>query len=313
MLNVLVLVTSATTSECEATINDSKRTNTPNSNGLRSPAITISGTNCVTNGNALNIRSQTKITGFFKTQMKALPSLRKDLINTAMRPPAISSTQQLKDDSRILVETSTTPSIDYHTIKSDTLPALSLLSNSNVSAKKVERRTATVSPMSRKSNATKKSYMPPKKHVNIAPRTNATTMVDTIKSQQMKVLQKVAQQQKQHEQQQQQHQDSQQHQQHDQQSAKLNGLQTAQSAKANGAIYQLHSTPVIQIPVGTKDTNTQTVNNILLNNGYIINGAFIKLQQMIAPAATGVDQQFHHRQMKDTQPQSTPVRIVFTI
>lgn len=49
----------------------------------------------------------------------------------------------------------------------------------------------------------------------------------------------------------------------------------------NGPIYQLHPTSVIQIPVATKETNAQTANNIVVNNGYFINGAFIKLQQML--------------------------------
>lgn len=52
--------------------------------------------------------------------------------------------------------------------------------------------------------------------------------------------------------------------------------------KLNGSIYQLHPTSVIQIPVATKETNTQTTNNIVVNNGYFINGAIIKLQQMLS-------------------------------
>lgn len=52
--------------------------------------------------------------------------------------------------------------------------------------------------------------------------------------------------------------------------------------KINGSIYQLHPTSVIQIPVATKETNTQTTNNIVVNNGYFINGAIIKLQQMLS-------------------------------
>lgn len=49
----------------------------------------------------------------------------------------------------------------------------------------------------------------------------------------------------------------------------------------NGPIYQLHPTSVIQIPVAPKEQNTPTANNIVVNNGYFINGAFIKLQQML--------------------------------
>lgn len=370
--------------ETDATNNriDSKRTSIQNTNGLRSSATITSGIN-VSNGTAApNIRSQTKITGFFKTQMKALPSLRKDLTNVVVRPTAIAHlTAQQKDESKILCESSTLNGIST---KIDTLPSSSSSSSSlssslslstnggtamatatvvtaTASSKKVERKTAKVSPISRKSNAMKKSYanVLPKKHVNIAPRTNTTSMTvssiglpsmaDSMKSQQTKVMQSLhvkylkrqmefggqtdygvlpmlttihlpgtgtAQTQNQHQHQHHQHQH--QHQQPQQQNGTLNAVQSNQSLQAqknlpqtqkpNGAIYQLHPTSVIQIPVATKETNPQTANNIVVNNGYFINGAFIKLQQMLTPTATGVDQQFH-RQIKEAQPQSN-VRIL---
>lgn len=56
---------------------------------------------------------------------------------------------------------------------------------------------------------------------------------------------------------------------------------TQKPTKMNGPIYQLHPTSVIQIPVAQKESNAQTPNNIVVNNGYFINGAFIKLQQML--------------------------------
>lgn len=56
---------------------------------------------------------------------------------------------------------------------------------------------------------------------------------------------------------------------------------TQKPGKMNGPIYQLHPTSVIQIPVAPKEQNTPTANNIVVNNGYFINGAFIKLQQML--------------------------------
>ncbi|XP_055313406.1 zinc finger protein jing isoform X2 [Sitodiplosis mosellana] len=365
-------------SETDAT-NSTKRTSIPN--GLRSSSTINSGIN-VSNGNAPNIRSQTKITGFFKTQMKALPSLRKDLTNMVVRPtttvfPHITTTtttttQQKDDTTRLLSDTiavaaAATAAVTANgstatNIKLDTLPtsSASITSTATISlGKKVERKTAKVSPISRKSNAMKnKSYanVLPKKHVNIAPRTTSmtvpsiglSTMADTIKSQQTKMIQSVTQQrlhvkllkrqmefggqtdygvvpllttlhlppgtgtaQTQQQQQQQQ-------QQQNAAAAALGAVQSNQSLQAqpknlpqtqkpNGAIYQLHPTSVIQFPVATKETNTQTANNIVVNNGYFINGALIKLQQMLAPAtATGVDQQF--RQIKDVQSQSNAVQ-----
>lgn len=63
--------------------------------------------------------------------------------------------------------------------------------------------------------------------------------------------------------------------------AHKNMQHTHKQTRMNGPIYQLHPTSVIQIPVAAKETNTQTANNIVVNNGYFINGAFIKLQHML--------------------------------
>lgn len=295
--------------------------------------------------------------------MKALPSLRKDLTNMVVRPTGITHITQQKDDmTRLLTETNVNGSV---TTKLDTLPSSSTaigavtatVGGINVAGKKIERKMAKVSPISRKSNAMKKSYanVLPKKHVNIAPRTNPTpiqqmpsiglpSMADSLKSQQTKVMQNVTQQRlhvkllkRQMEyggqpdygvvpllttihlpgngttQSSNQQQQVAQHQHQHHQQSTIGTVQPNQShqtpktlpqnQKPNGAIYQLHPTSVIQIPVATKETNQQTANNIVVNNGYFINGAFIKLQQMLAPTAAGVDQQFH-RQIKDTQPQS---------
>lgn len=200
--------------------------------------VTSTINNSCNNSNATNVRSQTKITGFFKTQVKALPSLKKDLTNMVIRStefPSSNGTQQqtinnTKDDSKILSQSiSPIQSMPCIPDKTDaTLPNVQNNHNNNNSnslsvdsknserrlekfrmetrfapstvtnAKKVERKTAKVSPISRKSNAMKKSYanVLPKKHVNIAPRTNTTsitmpsmaltTMADSIKSQQSK-------------------------------------------------------------------------------------------------------------------------------
>ncbi|XP_031616661.1 zinc finger protein jing homolog isoform X1 [Contarinia nasturtii] len=336
------LIANDHTSESETDLlnnrnNESKRKNS-------STTIT-SGIN-VSNGNVPNIRSQTKITGFFKTQMKALPSLRKDLTNMVVRPTGISHIIQPKEDATRLLSEESIPSNVTATTKLDTLPA-SLL-NLPILGKKVERKTAKVSPISRKSNAMKKSYanVLPKKHVNIAPRTNITSitvpsiglpsMADTMKSQRTKFMQSVTQQRLHVKLLKRQMEFNAQNdygvvpllttihlsgtgatqtQTQQQQQTSINTVQPNQSLQAqknlpqtqkpNGAIYQLHPTSVIQIPVATKETNTQTTNNIVVNNGYFINGAFIKLQQMLAPATTGVDQQF--RQIKDNQPQSNAI------
>lgn len=176
-------------------------------------------TNAPNTSGAINVRSQTKITGFFKTQVKALPSIasQKDqtnLTNMVIRStdfPAIMLPQQLEDDSKPppppLVPTSPVEEADTlcqttqnHRNTNGSVGIRPLPPNSTIAnAKKVERKTAKVSPISRKSNAIKKSTYAtvlPKKHVNIAPRTTSmtiqsaalTTMADSVKSQQSKAL-----------------------------------------------------------------------------------------------------------------------------
>lgn len=353
--------------ECESDANnrtDSKRTSSI-PNGSKSSATVTSGiNNNISNGNAPNIRSQTKITGFFKTQMKALPSLRKDLANMVVRPSGAATNKDELSAIPLSNGTSTTStstsssscSNSSITLPSSTTTTTTTTANPNgIGKRAVERKTAKVSPIARKANTTKKTYanVLPKKHVNIAPRTNPTsitvpsmglsTMADSIKSQQTNLMQNVAQQQQRfnvkllkrqmeyggqgdygvvpmltaiHSQQQHHH--------LKQQQQTISAMQAnaslqaqknlPQTQKPNGAIYQLHPTSVIQIPVGTKDTNTQTANNIVVNNGYFINGAFIKLQQMLAPAASPMDSHSHshfHRQIKESQPQSTTVSISY--
>lgn len=179
-------------------------------------------TNATNTNGTLNVRSQTKITGFFKTQVKALPSIasQKDqtnLANMVIRStdfPAIMLPQQSNDESKALAPPPLVPTSSVE--EANTLCQIAQNHrNTNVSvgirplplnstianAKKVERKTAKVSPISRKSNTIKKSTYAtvlPKKHVNIAPRTNTTsmtiqstaltTMADSVKSQQSKAL-----------------------------------------------------------------------------------------------------------------------------
>lgn len=172
--------------------NNNNNTNTNNNN-----------INAITNnGNTTNIRSQTKITGFFKTQVKALPSVKKDLTSMVVRSTdfpatnaslnsAVASAQQ-KDGLKTLCSTSmkhsSHPAIndkqtDIAPKNNCNLSVRALTSITTAPVKKVERKTAKVAPLapiSRKSNApTKKSYahVLPKKHVNIAPR----TVVDAMK------------------------------------------------------------------------------------------------------------------------------------
>lgn len=148
-----------------------------------------------TSSNSLNVRSQTKITGYFKSQVKALPSLKKDLTNMVVRSTELPTETQSKIETAsipamtakvqctdVLSHQSSTGASD----KTDTLPLVQN-SNKNLSvcisplngttqANKIERKTAKVSPISRKSNVIKKPYanVLPKKHVNIAPKTPAT-------------------------------------------------------------------------------------------------------------------------------------------
>ncbi|XP_037042691.1 zinc finger protein jing homolog [Bradysia coprophila] len=232
---------------------------------------------------------QTKITGFFKSQLKPPNSLKRDLTNLVVR-----STEFPK--ARFDLKTNSNQNIDVRTLTP--MPP---------SLKKVERKTAKVAPLvpiSRKATTnSRKANQPalPKKPVNIAPRTVDTKRnppplipkLSDIRStdQPPKITQstvlltaiRLPQQQI---------------------GSQQTIVQQSQNVQAKtptkmGPVFQLHA-PVmpklVQIPnILSKDTNIVMNNGQLargiMNNGthYFLNGAVIKLQQL--PQANSVNGQ----------------------
>lgn len=145
--------------------------------------------------NPPNVGSQTKITGFFKSQMKTTtvpvtPSAftKKDLTHMTIRSadfPSTSSCDGLRTICAPLTVATVTAISSHHTRSEPTQAAVRSLA---APARKVERKMAKVAPLapiSRKpAAATKKSYPPvlPKKHVNIAPRTPNKLAADHAKN-----------------------------------------------------------------------------------------------------------------------------------
>lgn len=249
---------------------------------------------CKTTEVTLNeVKPQTKITGFFKSQLKPPNSLKRDLTNLVVRSTEFPKT-------RFDLKTNSNQNIDVRTL-TPMPPAL----------KKVERKTAKVAPLvpiSRKASTnSRKINQPalPKKPVNIAPRTVDTKRnppplipklpelrpTDQPKITQSTVLltairlpqQQIASQQ--------------------------TMMQQSQNVQAKtptkmGPVFQLHA-PVmpklVQIPnILSKDANIVN-SNIVMNNGqlargimnngthYFLNGAVIKLHQL--PQANSVNGQ----------------------
>lgn len=234
------------------------------------------------------VKPQTKITGFFKSQLKPPNSLKRDLTNLVVRSTEFPKT--LFD-----LKTNSNQNIDVRT-----------LTQMPPSLKKVERKTAKVAPLvpiSRKTTTnSRKMNQPalPKKPVNIAPRTvdskrNPPPLIpklselrstDQPKITQSTVLltairlpqQQIASQQ-----------------------AMMQQSQNIQAKTPTkmGPVFQLHA-PVmpklVQIPnILSKDTNIVMNNGQLargiMNNGthYFLNGAVIKLHQL--PQANSVNGQ----------------------
>lgn len=240
---------------------------------------------CKTTDVTLNeVKPQTKITGFFKSQLKPPNSLKRDLTNLVVRSTEFPKT-------RFDLKTNSNQNIDVRTL-TPMPPAL----------KKVERKTEKVAPLvpiSRKATTnSRKNNQPalPKKPVNIAPRTvdskrNPPPLIpklpelrptDQPKITQSTVLltairlpqQQIASQQ--------------------------TMMQQSQNVQAKtptkmGPVFQLHA-PVmpklVQIPnILSKDANIVN-SNIVMNNGqlargimnngthYFLNGAVIKLHQL---------------------------------
>lgn len=247
--------------------------------------------------NPQSLGAQTKITGFFKSQMKPLHTgIKKDLTNMAIRSSDFSPKSGLKKYCNQLSK----PCVfDSH--KVDGMPTNDIdvraLTSITPTMRKVERKTAKVAPLapiSRKSStnpSTKKSLPPvlPKRPVNIAPRTvetpksiNNIQMMSPVKCADVQLQQKGILQSKIH-----------------QPTVLLTAIripptqpkniqQSKTTNKIGGPMFHLHSAPVmpklVQIPnmVAPKETSTSS-HNLVINNGgahYFLNGAVIKLQQM---------------------------------
>lgn len=159
-----------------------------------------------------NLGSQTKITGFFKSQLKTLPAsgLKKDLNNVMHNGNGVATTTAMVNNgncttaqigggigdnglkamcSMAAISATSRTKTDAIQTNCNNLSVRALTSithSSNATAlKKLERKTAKVAPLTpiaRKSNiaATKKTYptVLPKKHVYIAPRTS--NVIDVI-------------------------------------------------------------------------------------------------------------------------------------
>ncbi len=233
---------------------------------------------------------QTKITGFFKSQLKPPNSLKRDLTNLVVRSTDFPKT-------RFDLKATSNQNIDVRTLTP--MPP---------SLKKVERKTAKVAPLvpiSRKATATNSrkanQLTLPKKPVNIAPRTvdtkrNPPPLIPKLseirsKDQPPKITQstvlltaiRLPQQQI---------------------ASQQTMMQHSQNVQAKtptkmGPVFQLHA-PVmpklVQIPnILSKDTNIVMNNGQLargiMNNGthYFLNGAVIKLHQL--PQANSVNGQ----------------------
>lgn len=235
------------------------------------------------------VNPQTKITGFFKSQLKPPNSLKRDLTNLVVRSTDFPKT-------RFDLKTNSNQNIDVRTLTP--MPP---------SIKKVERKTAKVAPLvpiSRKTttNSRNKANQPalPKKPVNIAPRTvdskrNPPPLIPKLSeirsTDQTKITQstvlltaiRLPQQQI---------------------GSPQTMMQQSQNVQAKtptkmGPVFQLHA-PVmpklVQIPnILSKDTNIVMNNGQLargiMNNGthYFLNGAVIKLHQL--PQANSVNGQ----------------------
>lgn len=254
----------------------------PSTTDTTSKKVANNGKSKTTDATQTDINPQTKITGFFKSQLKPPNSLKRDLTNLVVRSTDFPKTRfDLKTNSNQNVN------IDVRTL-TPMPPAL----------KKVERKTAKVAPLvpiSRKTSSnSRKANQPalPKKPVNIAPRqvdskrnppplipklseirstdqpkmTQSTVLLTAIRLPQQQIA------------------------------SQQTIMQQPQNVQAKtptkmGPVFQLHA-PVmpklVQIPnILSKDTNIVMNNGQLarMNNGthYFLNGAVIKLHQLQQP------------------------------
>lgn len=127
--------------------------------------------------------ANTKITGYFKTQTKSTPSLKKELSNVVMQAPVPPLTElskppqneNLKKYFNMLAQQAVNDKLGLNGIKVsevDVRPVTTTLTNSLAVKKTIEKKTAKVSPMinTKKNAMQKQANIAPKKPVNIAPR-----------------------------------------------------------------------------------------------------------------------------------------------
>lgn len=261
--------------------------------------------------------AQTKITGFFKSQVKPMQAnAKKSMANMAIRSTAFTS---IKSNGKHFCNQLTKPDeyVSSHGSKatddssgsSDDVRVLNTIPSALAANRKVERKTAKVAPFastSRRPNthnaaSSKKSLPPvlPKKPVNIAPRTMDITantngnfqMMSSVKCNEMQ--QQLQQQQQKALMQPKVHQST----------VLLRAIripphqpkniqhQAKTAPKIGTQMFQFASSPVmpklVQIPnIVPPKEDAAASHNLLINNGnahYFLNGAVIKLQQMAQP------------------------------